>query len=136
MTGNAGNDLINGLGGADKIIGGLGPDTLTGGSGADDFIYVAANNSIGPFDVIKDFVHGLDDINVAAIDANGATAGNAAFVFRGSSAFTGAGAEVRFAQNVANNITNVFFDIDGNQISDMTIRLTGLIALDGADFIL
>ena len=116
------------------LMGSSGP--LTGGGGADDFVYVAANNSIGQLDVIKDFVHGLDDINVAAIDANGATAGNAAFVFRGSSAFTGAGAEVRFVQNVTINVTNVLFDIDGNQISDMTIRLTGLIALDAADFIL
>jgi len=130
LTGNAGNDLISGLGGTDKIIGGIGADTLAGGGGADDFVYVAANNSIGQLDVIKDFVHGLDDINIATIDANGAVTGNPAFVFRGSSAFTGAGAEVRFVQNVTNNVTNVLFDIDGNQISDMTIRLTGLIDLD------
>lgn len=136
LTGKAGNDRISGLGGADKILGGAGADILMGGGGDDDFIYAAVSDSISQFDVIKDFVHALDDIDVAAIDANGAVAGDATFVFRGNSAFTGAGAEVRFAQNIANNFTDVLFDIDGNQISDMTIRLTGLIALDAADFIL
>ena len=136
LTGNAGNDWINGLGGADNIIGGKGADMLTGDGGADDFIYVAVSDSIGQPDVIKDFVHGLDNINVAAIDANGADAGSPAFVFRGNSAFTGAGAEIRFVKNVTNDFTNVFLDIDGNKNADMTIRLTGLITLDASDFIL
>ncbi len=136
LIGNAGNDWINGLGGADRIMGGEGADTLIGGDGADDFAYSAANDSIDQLDVIKDFVHGLDDIDVAAIDANGAAAGNAAFIFRGKSAFTGVGAEVRFTHNAPNNVTNVLFDIDGNQISDMTIHLTGLVTLDASDFIL
>jgi serralysin len=136
LTGNAGNDWINGLGGADTIIGGAGADMLAGGGGADDFTYVAVNDSSGQPDIIKDFVHALDDIDVAAIDANGADAGNPAFVFRGNAAFTGAGAEVRFVKNATNNVTNVLFDIDGNKIADMTIRLTGLITLDAGDFIL
>lgn len=136
LIGNAGNDNIKGQGGADKIIGGSGADILIGGGGADDFIYLVAADSSNQIDVIKDFVHGLDDIDVAAIDANGAGVGNASFTFRGNAAFTGAGAEVRFVKNVPSNITNVFFDIDGNQIADMTIRLSGLIALDATDFIL
>ncbi|SFE59192.1 M10 family metallopeptidase [Nitrosomonas sp. Nm166] len=137
LNGKAGNDRISGLGGADKIIGGGGADVLTGGGGADDFVYTAASDSSSnKFDVIRDFAHKQDDINVSAIDANGAATGNAAFVFRGSSAFTGAGAEVRFTQNVAKNFTSVLFDIDGDRISDMTIRLTGPITLDAADFIL
>lgn len=136
LIGNAGNDRINGLGGADNIRGGKGADTLIGGGGADKFVYTAVNESFGQFDLIKDFVQGLDDIDVAAIDANGAAAGNAAFVFRGSSKFTGAGAEVRFVKNASNNVTNVLFDIDGNQIPDMTIRLTGLITLEAGDFTL
>ncbi|MBP6057961.1 MAG: M10 family metallopeptidase [Nitrosomonas sp.] len=136
LTGNVGNDRINGLGGADKIIGGTGADMLAGGGGADDFIYVASSDSSGQPDIIKDFVHALDDIDVAAIDANGADAGNPAFVFLGNSAFTGAGAEARFVKNATNDVTNVFLDIDGNQSADMTIRLTGLITLDAGDFIL
>ncbi len=136
LIGNAGNDWINGFGGADNIKGGKGADTLIGGGGADTFVYTAASDSIGRFDLIKDFVHGLDDIDVAAIDANGAAAGNAAFVFRGSSKFTGAGAEVRFVKNASNNVTNVLFDIDGNQAPDMTIRLTGLITMEASDFTL
>lgn len=136
LTGNAGNDWINGLGGTDNITGGKGADILTGGGGADDFIFVAVSDSSGQPDIIKDFVHGLDDINIAAIDANGADAGNPAFVFRGNSAFTGAGAEVRFVKNVTKDITQVFIDIDGNKNPDMTIRLNGLISLDAGDFIL
>jgi serralysin len=136
LIGNAGNDSINGLGGADKIIGGRGADMLTGGNGADDFVYVAISDSAGQFDVIKDFVHTIDDIDVAAIDANAAAPGNAAFVFRGNSAFTGAGAEIRYIQNITNNMTSVFFDTNGNKIPDMTINLTGLITLNATDFIL
>ncbi|MCC7091937.1 MAG: M10 family metallopeptidase [Nitrosomonas sp.] len=136
LTGNGGNDVLNGMGGADRIIGGMGGDTLIGGSGADDFVYTAINQSNSQFDVIKDFVHGVDDIDVAAIDANGAAAGNAAFSFRGNSAFTGTGAEVRWLKNAPANTTNILFDIDGNQVADMTIRLTGLITLDAGDFIL
>ncbi len=134
LIGNAGNDWINGFGGADNIKGGKGADTLIGGGGADTFIYTAANDSIGQFDLIKDFVQGLDNIDVATIHANGDAIGNAAFVFRGSSKFTGAGAEVRFVKNASNNVTNVLFDIDGNQAPDMTIRLTGLITMEASDF--
>ena len=136
LIGNGGNDVLNGLSGADRIVGGMGADTLIGGNGADDFVYTAVNHSNNQFDVIKDFIHGVDDIDVAAIDANGAAAGNAAFNFRGNSAFTGTGAEVRWMQHAAANITNVLFDIDGNQVADMTIRLTGLITLDTGDFML
>ncbi|TXI17395.1 MAG: matrixin family metalloprotease [Nitrosomonas sp.] len=136
LIGNSGNDHIKGLGGSDKIIGGRGADILTGDGGADDFIYLLATDSSVQIDIIKDFVHGIDDIDVAAIDANGAHTGNASFTFRGNSAFTGAGAEVRYVKNVTNNVTNVLFDIDGNHSADMTIRLTGLITLDANDFIL
>ena len=136
LNGNGGNDKVNGLGGADKITGGAGTDVLTGGGGADDFIYTAASDSQAQGDVIKDFVHGMDNINVAAIDANGSAASDAVFNFHGSSAFSGAGAEVRFVYNITNSFTNVLFDIDGNKIPDMTIRLTGSIALDITDFIL
>lgn len=136
LTGNSGNDLINGMGGADRIMGGIGGDTLTGGGGADDFMYTAVNHSNSQADVIKDFVHAVDNIDVAAIDANGTEAGNAAFIFRGNSVFSGAGAEVRWMQNSPNNTTHVLFDIDGNQVTDMMIRLAGLITLDESDFIL
>lgn len=136
LIGNGGNDVLNGMGGADRIIGGIGRDTLTGGGGADDFIYQAVNHSNSQIDVITDFLHGVDDIDVAAIDANGTAAGNAAFNFLGKSAFTGAGAEVRWTQNVSANSTNLLFDIDGNHVADMTIRLTGLITLDAGDLIL
>jgi serralysin len=137
LAGNDGNDWIIGLGGADSLIGGKGADRLTGGTGGDDFIYTAVSDSNNQqFDVIRDFMHTVDTINLAAIDANGTEPGNAAFVFRGSSAFTGAGAEARFVKNATDNYTNVLLDIDGNKIADMTIRLNGLVTLDASDFVL
>ena len=137
LSGNAGNDRISGLGGADKINGGSGADILAGGGGADDFVYTAITDSANSqFDTVNDFVHSLDDIDVAAIDANGSAAGNAAFTFRGKSAFTGAGAEIRYFKNTTQNFTNIQVDLDGNKVADMTIRLTGTIDLGVEDFIL
>ncbi len=86
MTGNAGNNKLNGLGGSDTInggarndilIGGLGKDTMIGGAGADDFDFnsVAEIGRGATRDIIRDFVHLVDDIDLSTIDANGAACG-------------------------------------------------------------
>ncbi len=83
MTGNAGNNKLFGLGGSDTInggarndilTGGLGKDTMTGGAGADDFDFnkVAEIGRGATRDIIRDFVHLVDDIDLSTIDANGA----------------------------------------------------------------
>jgi Ca2+-binding RTX toxin-like protein len=44
LTGNGGNNTLEGRGGNDVLIGNGGNDTLTGGTGADIFVMKASNN--------------------------------------------------------------------------------------------
>ncbi len=63
MTGSAAHNLIDGLGGNDRIAGGAGNDTLTGGSGADVFVFntLAADGA----DIVTDFELGIDTLELA-----------------------------------------------------------------------
>jgi Ca2+-binding RTX toxin-like protein len=61
VSGDGGNNSLNGGSGSDILDGGLGRDTLTGGGGADEFRFTtpASNNN---FDRITDFVSGTDKL--------------------------------------------------------------------------
>jgi Ca2+-binding RTX toxin-like protein len=97
INGSGGDDVIYGLDGYDEIHGGAGNDRiyggssgdgLFGGSGADVFAY--ALGSEGPdyglmyyeWDIVYDF-QTIDKIDLSAIDANPALAGNQVFHFAG-----------------------------------------------------
>ncbi|MEQ1651181.1 MAG: calcium-binding protein [Hyphomicrobium sp.] len=135
LSGAGGNDTVNGGAGNDTVYGGDGKDTLTGGTGDDKFFYsfIADSGGTQPRrDVITDFSQvalNNDWIDLAATDANGALAGNQAFVWRGTAAFTGAAGELRYFQDVANNRTiiegNVRIDV-GSPGPEFSIELTGL----------
>ncbi|MDQ3559900.1 MAG: protease, partial [Pseudomonadota bacterium] len=74
-------------------------------------------------------------IDLRMIDADGNAAdGDQAFAFRGTSGFTGAGGEVRYAQ--VNGNTIVSGDIDGDRVPDFQIRLDGVFSLTNGDFVL
>ena len=126
------------------MIGGLGKDAMTGGTGADDFDFnsVAEIGRGATRDVIRDFVHLIDDIDLATIDANGVAAGNAAFKFLAlkGAAFTGVAGQLRWFQDnrpgVLNDKTIIEGDINGNRVTDFQIQLTGLKALTAADLVL
>ena len=126
LNGAAGNDTLNGNAGDDFITGGIGRDTLTGGLGNDRFIYGSINDTR---DTITDFNTLLDKIDVAAIDANTNLAGNQAFTFIGTAAFTALG-QVRYAAGL------VQFNNTGNNNADMEITLTGNPTLVAGGFIL
>ena len=66
LDGRWGNDALLGQEGDDTLIGGTGFDWLTGGAGADLFQFDAAALIAGEFDVIWDFVPGLDRIEISA----------------------------------------------------------------------
>jgi len=106
LVGAAGNDSLVGGAGNDSITGGAGADTLTGGAGSDVYFYTATvgESITATRDVITDFVKGQDRINLSGLDANTATAGDQAFTFRGTQAFTGA-AQVRMTYDAVNNLT-------------------------------
>ena len=74
IDGAGGNDTINAGGANDFLVGGLGTDTMTGGVGSDrfDFNTVAEIGNGATRDVIRDFAHLIDKIDLSTIDANGA----------------------------------------------------------------
>jgi hypothetical protein len=145
IFGLAGNDTIFAASGSDVIAGGTGRDTMTGGANADRFDFDAVaetGRTAATRDIIKDFVHNVDKIDLSTIDANGGGAGDAAFTFLAANgaAFTGAGAELRWVQNnpagTANDKTIVEGDLNGDRVADFQIELTGLKVLTAGDFIL
>jgi Ca2+-binding RTX toxin-like protein len=84
LTGSSGANVLSGLDGNDTLKGGGGADTLTGGAGNDKFLFTAATDSTPSApDIINDFVHGADNIDFSAIDANSKAKGDQAFAFAG-----------------------------------------------------
>ena len=145
LTGGSGNDTLSGLAGGDKLsgglgddvlIGGAGADTLTGGLGADRFVFqAAADSALNGMDRIADFNASEGDlIDLHLLDADPATAGDQAFAFLGTGAFTGHAGEVRYG--VANGVTTVSIDINGDGKADMAFKLIGAFTLAGSDFLL
>jgi autotransporter-associated beta strand protein len=149
IFGNAGNDRLNGgdqvdsINGGndiDKIRGDGGADILTGGAGADVFKYRAIADSgttAGTRDTITDFVAGTDKLNFVKIDANASLAGDQAFSFINTAAFTNTGTgQIRWVDLGAD--LRVEVDVDGNGVADMHILLQGAGAqvLTSADFVL
>ena len=139
LFGNGGTDTLLGSSGSDKLTGGLGRDSMTGGGGGDDFIFLSprdSGRSALTRDIIKDFVHGADDIDLSAIDANGSATGSPRFKFladRGD-AFTGVKGEVHWLFSGSKTIVEA--DIDGNRRADFQIELTGHKLLTSGDFVL
>jgi Ca2+-binding RTX toxin-like protein len=136
LKGEAGNDLIRGLAGADQ---------LWGGGGADTFDFDVASDirkASGKRDIIKDFQHLNDKIDLSTIDANSILAGDQAFKFKAAegTAFAGAAGQLiwdqKDAAGTSSDRTLVSGDINGDGVADFTLELSGLVNLTKADFIL
>ena len=145
LRGGSSKDLLNGGGGSDTLYGGKGDDTLDGGKGQ-DFLHGGAGSDTFEFksaaetapgghrDHIIDFAPGVDVIDLSHIDAATGMAGNQAFDFIGSSAFSHTKGELR-AFNTGPN-TVVQGDTNGDGHADFAIRVDDVHNLDGGDFIL
>jgi serralysin len=145
IDGGLGDDVLYGLGGNDMLTGGAGKDVLTGGAGADHFIFRSTGDSAAALarsDVIADFEHGSDKIDLHAIDANSVSPGHQAFVLDaegmpGTKVATGhIGWYQEDHPGTANDITVIRLNVDGNAAIEMTVELHGLIALAKGDFLL
>jgi Ca2+-binding RTX toxin-like protein len=137
LYGNAGANVLQGWNGNDLLVGRAGKDTLTGGAGADRFQFTAIGDSaVGAnADRITDFSHAQGDrIDLAGIDARFTGAGNQAFSFIGSAAFTGVAGQLHIWHDAGRTI--VSGDVNGNRTADFNIVLTGTIALVAGDFVL
>ena len=136
VVGSKYNDILVGSTLANRITGGVGRDFLTGGAGNDGFYYTALVDStldaLGR-DTITDFNVNGDWIDLSAIDANGALAGNTGFTFIGSAAFTAAG-QINVTQNGVDTLINI--NTTGAAAPNMRIILQGLLTLDSGDFVL
>jgi len=112
-----------------------GADQVSGGAGADTFQYRSTSNSTSAAsDHILDFTSGSDKIDVQQIDAMSVAAGDQAFSFIGSNAFTNSAGQLR-AYTTAANTWVVEGDIDGNGLADLSIVVHGA-ALSQSDFFL
>ena len=92
-------------------------------------------------DIITDFQHGLDKIDVSAIDAkSGTPAINDAFNFIGAATFHHIAGELRVVTISSNGINLdtrvVVADVNGDGAGDFQIQLTGLVTLMAQDFVL
>jgi len=148
LKGNDGADVLRGMGGkdslqggadADVLDGGAGNDILNGGLGADRFVFdqpgLATSTATASAERIMDFSHAQGDrIDLHAIDANGPLAGDAAFTFIGSAAFSHVAGQLRAAEIGTN--TFLFGDMNGDTKADFVIRLDGHVDLVAADLIL
>jgi len=123
FVGGAGADTMYGLGGNDWLEGGAGADTMRGGFGSDRFVYQSASESTASAtDHILDFENSQDLINLQGIDANSNAAGDQAFAFIGSNAFSGTAGELRVFQSGSD-----FFvqgDVNGDGMADLVIQVT------------
>ena len=73
--------------------------------------------------MITDF-DGNDRIDLSAIDARSGTAGNQAFTFLGTSAFTGTAGQLHYSQVGGNTL--VSGDTNGDQVADFAVQLSGV----------
>ncbi|HEY8355976.1 MAG TPA: hypothetical protein VIL30_00840 [Ramlibacter sp.] len=136
LRGAAGRNVIEGLGGNDVIGGGAGADSLVGGAGNDIFDFDALTESgitATTRDTIADFIRSQDRIDLRTIDANTANGAgtNEAFnkMIAGSSEFTAAG-QLKLSGGV------LFGNTDADATAEFSIALTGITAVNSADFLL
>ena len=149
VTGNDGDDDLNGGPGNDLLYGNLGNDILRGGAGRDR-IEGAEGGDQFDWDVVGDIGKGAnrdtlsgfdapgtalgDLLDLSGIDANVKVAGNQAFAWRGSAAFTGLGQLRAFDEGgntiVAGNCTGDLATDFQIQINDSILLPTSYTAAD------
>ena len=134
--GSSADDIFKGDNLNNYFQGGAGRDIYTGGGGRDLFDIDAAAHS--PFgsqrDVVTDFVHMSDHLDVSGIDADATLAGNQAFRFVGTAALGTTPGAIGYHFSGANTI------VSGNTDTDVAIefqiQLNGHVTLSADDLYL
>jgi Ca2+-binding RTX toxin-like protein len=137
LFGGKASDTLKGGALNDLIHGNLGADILAGNGGADAFRYQdVAESTAASMDQILDFTAGTDRIELDRIDANAGAAGDQAFSWIGSGAFTGTAGQLRAYEQ--NGTWFVEGDTNGDSTADLVIALTlqGQTPLGAGDFLL
>jgi Ca2+-binding RTX toxin-like protein len=148
LHGGLGGDTLVGHEGTDTLVGGRGVDTLTGGGDDDAFVWLTAEDTgttADTADTVTDFDFGDGDrIDLAGIDADTYTAGNQAFVFIGTAAFTLDASTADPADVVAGEIRyyhadgDTFIELQTGTSADVegVIRLAGIHTPEASWFVL
>ena len=134
IDGGRGDDNLAGNAGEDTIRGGRGRDILFGGEDNDMFVYANVLDSQpggAKRDVIRDFVHVVDQIDLSLVDADETTGGNQDFTFIGSDPFSAPG-QVRY--DSATGILSM--NTDADLTAEMQITLAGKPVITAVDLIL
>ncbi|WP_311788773.1 Calx-beta domain-containing protein [Ferirhizobium litorale] len=138
LNGDAGNDTLYGGGASDRLVGGTGADDLYGGNGPDMFIFKALGESkvaASGRDSIFDFNRGQGDVvDLVAIDANTKVAGNQAFDFIGTAAFSGKAGELRSEKSASDTL--IFGDVNGDGKADFAIHFDDALNFQKGYFLL
>ncbi len=122
--------------GGDTLIANQAANNLMGWQGADTYKWMASTDAgTGSLaDTINGLTHGADRIDLSNIDANPGTAGNDAFSFIDTGAFTSTAGQLRYQVEGSN--VRIQADLDGNGVADMEIIVTDTTVLTTADFFL
>lgn len=156
LLGDYGNDTLDGGTDNDWLWGGWGDDVMTGGAGVDVFNF--GPGDIFAYDTITDFQHGIDVIDLRAIDARPDLPGDQAFTFDSTPDgsveeffdglsddwsgllssdpgpwINGDTGEVEYRYD--GGYTYVYLSY-GDGLTDVSIRLNGYVTLDAHDFLL
>jgi serralysin len=124
LDGGLGDDKMNGRDGTDVLNGGARKDDMTGGTGTDTFVFSMASDSmIGNEDLIRDFVTGVDKIDLSAMDLSLVAA------------FDGHANQLT-QLNLYGSTYALLADINGDSVADFKVVLMNSGALAGSDFIL
>ncbi|HEU0098611.1 MAG TPA: calcium-binding protein [Allosphingosinicella sp.] len=135
LRGGTGDDVLHGGAGDDLLIGGSGVDLLNGGSGGDLFRFAEGDSATGNgADGISDFVNYVDKVDLQGIDANQGVAGDQAFTFIGTAAFSGTAGELRYG--MVGSDTVLQGDMTGDGVADFEIVFIGNVTLFASDFYL
>ena len=138
LSGLDGADYLVGGAGVDKITGGTGGDLIYGQAGADRFLFnTTADFGTGAgLDAIGDFSQADGDrIDLRLIDPDAVAAGNQAFTFVGTAAFT-TNSKFQLRYEVQGSDVQVEIDLNHDQTADITFLLYGVSSLVKADFLL
>lgn len=138
LNGGAGADKLDGGAGGDVIIGGAGKDIMTGGTSSDTFVFKTATETGSGWnrDVITDFQHGVDKIDLSAIDANGSAQGDSAFHFQAQENALFDKKAGALAWHYEDDHTVIQADLNGDGVHDFEIQLNGHVQLGAGDFLL
>ncbi len=139
IYGGDGDDSLYGGKGNDLLDGGLGKDHQYGGQDADTFVFndiLDSSKKKSLADVIHDFEHKLDKIDLSGIDANETKAGDQDFDYIKKKKFSDEAGELRYKKGY------LMGDTDGDGKKDFAIKVEtdllkhGDYKLTGSDLIL